>query len=175
MFDKNKDNTLSLNGYIERLGLSNEYVARDKIQEILGSKVDVVLIDKYDSIGRLTSKSLNINDLELTNNYNYKPVSSNHVGILGTSTLVEEELLIDGRRQAYTYDSYGNVLTKTLKTSTGVILEEERYRYDKLFNIELVEYKTYTNGVLSKSMMEEYGYDSNGNIQTINNKKQIHK
>ena len=39
--------------------------------------------------------------------------------------LIEEETLIDGRKQTYTYDSYGNVTRKRLTTNEGVLLEEE--------------------------------------------------
>ena len=128
----NKDNTLSLNGYIEKLGVSKEYFTSSQIQTIINDNLDVVLRHEYDGIGRITSKHLFVNDMEFNKSYTYKSID----GLLKTSNLIKEETLIDGKTQLYEYDDYGNVTKKTLESSAGLVEEEYIYTYDKLFRLK---------------------------------------
>ena len=160
----NKDNTLSLNGYIERLGISKEYLSTTSIQNIFANKTDVVLRNEYDSIGRITNKKLFVNNLELTQEYKYKKLDDS---IIKTTPLIEEETLIDGRKQVYTYDTYGNVTRKTLKDSNNRLIEQSIYTYDGLFRLVEEETSTYENNLLDDLIINKYTYDSNGNRDIV--------
>ena len=137
----NKDNTLSLNGYIESLGIAKEYIPSSELPSILDCNVDVLLKEQYDSINRLKAKTLQVNELQLTKEYTYKTPES--AEMLGTSLLVETETLLDGRKQEYQYDDYGNVTRKTLKDSNNRLIEQSIYTYDDLFRLVEEETSTY--------------------------------
>ena len=109
---------------------------------------------------------LKVNNLSLINTYAYKVLSVSDKYI--TSPLVEIETLLDGRKQQYQYDSYGNVARKTLRSKENIILEDEVYSYDESFRLTNVQNLSYLNGVLKDTLVYEYGYDINGNISYIN-------
>ena len=161
----NKDNTLSLNGYIERLGIAKKYIPSSELPSILDCNVDVLLKEQYDSINRLKAKTLQVNELQLTKEYTYKTPES--AEMLGTSLLVETETLLDGRKQEYQYDDYGNVTRKTLKDSNNKLIEQSIYTYDRLFRLVEEETSTYENNLLDDLIINKYTYDNNGNRDIV--------
>ena len=157
----------SLQGYIEMLAVNkNTCISNIEVQELINTHKNIALKQEFDTFGRMKLKKLKSNNLTLTNTYAYKVLSVGNKYI--TSPLIEEEILFDGRKQQYEYDSYGNVSRKTLRSKENIILEDELYSYDESFRLIKVDYLSYQNGVLKDTLIYEYGYDVNGNISYIN-------
>lgn len=123
-----------------------------------GNKTSLVVntvIDGNDTYEYLYDNLYNITEIKKNNTLINKYYYDNH------SQLIKEDNLIDNKTINYTYDNYGNILSKKTYTyGTSTLLDEDAYEYNN----------SNWQDLLTKYNNESITYDNIGNPLTIGNK-----
>ena len=149
-----KDETNSLNGYIEMFAYSDkEFSTPNSIVQSICENGNTISIRKHlDSLGRVNQKVIKTNKGEYKTTYAYDKLR------------ITKEVEEDTHNIKYEYDSMGNI-TKKQFLINDIVESASSYQYDKLGRL-IEEVKP--NGDI-----ETFTYDENGNILThkIKNKE----